>query len=1305
MAINKTVHNINKYTETVFLALTGVYLLWQFSLQTAFFLQLPHHFNRFLFGLMVSAVFLRFCSKGLSLKSAALASAVALIYLLVYVNDRYPFLLYTAVIVVGLADIDYHRILKLYLYTVGAFFVITVIAGITGTITNYIYVRAERGIRSSWGICYPTDLASTYLYVLLFAWVAWRKLPDWVMLILSVTSVLLAGRITYSSTGVICSVLFFVMILYHMLEQKIREKGSYNFIGFKIIDALLTAAFPLFGCVFFVLMGTYAKGMGIGYKFDHFLSKRLSLSVEAYRNYGLKPFGTPFEQIGAGFSSVMRSGYNFVDSSYALILIRYGVLLFLVICVLWSLMTRKAIEIGDRRLALVMGLIALHSISEHHFMEAHCNILLVMPFASYVLPACNKTEGNESHKTQTVKAAYITAAVMILAAVAFLPALLSLVKTIYEIEDLTGGNAHAPLVIVGNLLIILTAAGIAGCFYRLLALWITEKRLSKKHLFGLLLCLCVVSGGILYIRDSIRTEIRQKAERLKAESGVIDLALKAASGKVYAGTCPAVYKTCFPGISYSVFAGEELARHYGSTVIMDSDTEYQGFIKSGFLYVPISDNHSIYTSDAAVIRALSDAGLHMTSYYNAVKSVNMRYEARLNGLGYSEEKGVLVRGSKQSLLYGPYVDLFGGKYTVRFHLTAPEESKDEEGYAAKLQIWTDQGQEKLLEKEVQKTEFNENGEAVVSIPFYVGDVHDVEFSVIPGKKHSVYVRAIEYQRTPDYDTHSFYDKKMRLIREEYFDTDGNPMAHAGGYYSMDQNYDSAGNVAERYFYDADGKLTLRTDGYASVKWKYDARRRVIREEFYGLLGEPVLMSGRYAADEREYDEDGNVSVLRYRDTNGEPIVSTGGYAEIHRKYNEKKKVTFEEYYGTDGNPMLQTSGYSAMEQDYDADGNVSRRIFLHEGKPVLRTDGYAEVRWEHNGLHQVVREAFFGAEGEPVVLEAGYSVNEREYDTAGNITVYRYFDGQGNPAQVSGYSELHRAYDDRRQVLQEEYFGPDGQPVLRGEGYASWKREYTEEGIGTVRAQSYYGVSGEPVIMSEGYHSFRREFDTNGNMISESYFDAEGKPVPCKKGYASFRRTYDANSNISEDVFLNAEGGSAVLGGGYSSIRYEYDENRQLLLTYYLDKDGNPIQAGSAYLHEYLQSLKGKNITVFISAKDEAAGALTPPLLQDLKGLGIKTDLQGRVRSSFYAVITPESVIEEIGSQTVLSHEGMVGDVPYTISSAGYQVGNTSSIVIDGVEYSKNRRGLNIVVYDNSLKQVTDSVSFDTYVQEMTVTR
>jgi len=50
-------------------------------------------------------------------------------------------------------------------------------------------------------------------------------------------------------------------------------------------------------------------------------------------------------------------------------------------------------------------------------------------------------------------------------------------------------------------------------------------------------------------------------------------------------------------------------------------------------------------------------------------------------------------------------------------------------------------------------------------------------------------------------------------------------------------------------------------------------------------------------------------------------------------------------------------------------------------------------------------------------------------------------------------------------------------------------------------------------------------------------------------------------------------------------------------------------------------------------------------------------------------------------------------------------VGNYCSIRIDGVEYAKNRRGLNIVVYDNRAGEVVDSVAFDTHVQEMTVRR
>lgn len=59
----------------------------------------------------------------------------------------------------------------------------------------------------------------------------------------------------------------------------------------------------------------------------------------------------------------------------------------------------------------------------------------------------------------------------------------------------------------------------------------------------------------------------------------------------------------------------------------------------------------------------------------------------------------------------------------------------------------------------------------------------------------------------------------------------------------------------------------------------------------------------------------------------------------------------------------------------------------------------------------------------------------------------------------------------------------------------------------------------------------------------------------------------------------------------------------------------------------------------------------------------------------------------------------------YRIVSAGAQCGNDCSIQLNGREQAKRRRGLNIVVYNQELGSVVDSVCFDTYVAELTASR
>lgn len=1316
--------------DNIFLILIGAYLFWQFVGSTTYSLPFPAWFNKVLFVSMVVTAALRSVFLGIrggkDIKSPELWFSLLLLlaYGVVFLRGKHVFLLYTAVMTVGIRGIDYRRVLLVFLLTVGMGFLITIMSGLPGIITNFVYVRAQRGVRSAWGICYPTDFASIFLFILMALWVYGKGLPDWGMLFFCALSILLSGKIAYSSTSLICSLLLTAAVLYHMLEEKLRNSVSWGNCLINNMDVLLEAAFPLCSLVFFAFLYLYHRGVPAAYKVDTILSSRLRLALAAWEKYGITLFGTPFDQVGAGFSSIVPSDYNFVDSTYPLLLIRYGVMLILMLGFLWVWVTRQAVRYGDRRLAFVLGIIAFHSFSEHHFIEVHYNIFLLLPFAAFSAESVLKEENGYAKMAVSAGAGLTGTLVLYLSS----PAFLSYLKTFCELQGLNGIGKRGWYVVILNLVLILLISGLYYYGRQIICSLLSGEGKIKKRENGenkaatgelrklvlvFFFCAFALTGGFIFADREFDRELELRRETFREESKVLQLITDHADGKVYAGTLPVLYKKQFPGICYSYFYGEEMARCPGSTAILDSDTEYWCLSRSGFLYTRISDDHSVYTSDRAVIQALTDAGYSLTSYYSTVKNVKLRYEAELNRLPISNSKGIRLKGPTASMLYGPYLDLYGGRYTLTLHLAVPQKELEKEGGVCSIRVTTECAKNKLLEKEVTISDFDENGKAVVQVIFKTENVRDVEFPVITAPGRTVYVQGIEYQKTPELDIHSFYDMKMRLVREEYYDEEGKAVAQSGGFFSMEQDYDEDGNISSQRFYDSEGNLTLRTEGYAEVKWVYNAKRQIVREAFFGTNGEPVMISNRQAANEREYDNNGNVTVYRYYGTDGLPVVTLSGYAELHRRYNKERKIIYEGYFGTDGKPLMQERGYTALEQDYDKDGNIISRRFLSEGKPVLRTDGYAEVHWDYNGLHQIIRESFFDEEGKPVRLSNGAAANEREYDTAGNVIIIRYYDEEGNAAYVSGYAELHRRFDDRRQIPWEGYFGSAGEPVLIADGYASLERDFTEEGIGRIRAQRHFGLSREPVRTTDGYFEYRREYDEHGDMIREQYFDIDENPILCSGGYAVLCCSYDDKENLTEEWYLDTEGNPAVRSAGYladyTRITFEYDDSRQLLLTHYLDADGNLVQAGSAFFHEYLQSLvklrEQGEVTIFISVRDEAMNALTPPIFQDLKDLGIKTDLKGRSHCSYYAVISPQGVQEEIDLRKKLSFNGFVDGKPFTIVSAGYLIGDISSIMIDGTEYSKNRRGMNIVVYDHTVGQVIDSIRFDTFVQEMTVMR
>lgn len=143
----------------------------------------------------------------------------------------------------------------------------------------------------------------------------------------------------------------------------------------------------------------------------------------------------------------------------------------------------------------------------------------------------------------------------------------------------------------------------------------------------------------------------------------------------------------------------------------------------------------------------------------------------------------------------------------------------------------------------------------------------------------------------------------------------------------------------------------------------------------------------------------------------------------------------------------------------------------------------------------------------------------------------------------------------------------------------------------------------------------------------------------------------------------------------------------------------------STYL-DHLQNA-GKDYTAIISVRDEAVMNLDDELRNKLRQLGFTSNfsVENAYQNSFIGIWQDGKVIYENLSkgsddpeQDVLEFKGIMPDgMKYYVKSAGNKVGNESSIVIDGVQMSKNGRGMNIVIYDSRHKRVIDSIVFDTH--------
>lgn len=138
----------------------------------------------------------------------------------------------------------------------------------------------------------------------------------------------------------------------------------------------------------------------------------------------------------------------------------------------------------------------------------------------------------------------------------------------------------------------------------------------------------------------------------------------------------------------------------------------------------------------------------------------------------------------------------------------------------------------------------------------------------------------------------------------------------------------------------------------------------------------------------------------------------------------------------------------------------------------------------------------------------------------------------------------------------------------------------------------------------------------------------------------------------------------------------------------------------------YIRQASIPGHTVFVTVKDDAATSLSAVQRNDFAAMGLDGLATLRYRDSYLAIIENgqiqtqkvRSSASAVATKKPLVSTGALEDgVAYALTSGGLFHGNVASCMIDEAEYAPNQRGINVVVYDNTMHRVSARTWFDTF--------
>lgn len=286
-------------------------------------------------------------------------------------NSKEPIIILNVLFILAAKDIDFNKILKVFIITAVTLLTFTIICNSFGFLQT---VSIQRGnvIRHTFGYRFPTDFVQLIVYILLADLVLCIEYNKNIIIRILIYIFLGFFTLIYSDarlgSGTIFSLIAIILIL----------KYGKSIISSKLIFKIEEYIFLFCTCLSIFIMNNFILRINNFYIIlDKFTSYRLTNTDMGIKFFGYTLWGQDI------YSSIDQffKGWFYIDSSYYVFLLEYGIGLLILVEIGYIWTMKRCIKLKNYIIPFICMIISLDSLIDQQFYLLEYNVFLLIPLA------------------------------------------------------------------------------------------------------------------------------------------------------------------------------------------------------------------------------------------------------------------------------------------------------------------------------------------------------------------------------------------------------------------------------------------------------------------------------------------------------------------------------------------------------------------------------------------------------------------------------------------------------------------------------------------------------------------------------------------------------------------------------------------------------------------------------------------------------------------------------------------------------------------------------------------------------------